>query len=128
VDKPLVLVVEDHEDLRELYQQCLHEAGFDVITARNGAEGVALAASRRPSAIVMDLQMPDVHGWEAIRRIRQASPEAEARPYIIAVTAHIADGARIDAYEAGADDFVAKPHDPNVICAIVTSALNARRG
>lgn len=69
-----------------------------------------------------------MHGWEAIRRIREASPEADARPYIIEVTAHIADGARIDAYEAGADDFVAKPHDPNVFCDIVRGALKPRRG
>jgi CheY-like chemotaxis protein len=69
----------------------------------------------------MDLQMPVVDGWEAIRRIRALS--LVRRPYILAITAHIAEGSRVDAYEAGADDFVAKPISPDMICQIIRAAL-----
>lgn len=122
VDKPLVLIAEDYEDVRELYEECLTRAGFEVVSAVNGEEAIARAKERAPRAIVMDLQMPNVDGWEAIRGIRALA--IEPRPYILAVTAHIADGARVDAYEAGADDYVAKPIAPDVICSIIRAALD----
>jgi CheY-like chemotaxis protein len=121
VEKPCVLVAEDYEDVRMLYEECLERAGFAVLSAANGADAVEHARSSSPHAVLMDLQMPDVDGWEAIRRIRAL--RLERRPYILAITAHIAEGSRVDAYEAGADDFVAKPISPDMICQIITAAL-----
>lgn len=116
-----MLVAEDYEDVRLLYEECLSRAGFDVVGVANGADAIERAREAPPDAVLMDLQMPDVDGWEAIRRIRALA--LEPRPYILAITAHIADGSRVDAYEAGADDFVAKPISPDVICQIITAAL-----
>jgi CheY-like chemotaxis protein len=122
VPKPRVLVAEDYEDVRLLYEECLARAGFEVMSAANGADAIEQARSAPPHAVLMDLQMPDVDGWEAIRRIRALA--LDPRPYILAVTAHIAEGSRVDAYEAGADDFVAKPISPDTICEIIRAALN----
>lgn len=124
VEKPLVLVADDNDDGRELYEACLTDAGCRVITARNGTEAIALASNRCPDAIVMDLQMPDIDGWEAIRQIRAA--QCEPRPYIVVASAHSAERARRDAYDGGADDFVAKPHSPNVLCALIFDGLRGR--
>lgn len=116
-----MLVAEDYEDVRMLYEECLTRAGFDVLAVTNGAEAIERARTLSPHAVLMDLQMPEVDGWEAIRRIR-ALP-LERRPYILAITAHIAEGSRVDAYAAGADDFVAKPISPDMICQIIKAAL-----
>ena len=116
-----MLVAEDYEDVRVLYEECLARAGFDVLSAANGADAIERARTSSPHAVLMDLQMPDVDGWEAIRRIR--AMHLERRPYILAITAHIAEGSRVDAYEAGADDFVSKPISPEMICQIIHAAL-----
>ena len=121
MEKQRVLVAEDYEDVRTLYEECLERAGFEVLSAANGADAVERAIEGSPHAVLMDLQMPDVDGWEAIRRIRAL--RLERRPYILAITAHIAEGSRVDAYEAGADDFVAKPISPDMICQILHAAL-----
>lgn len=121
--KKRVLVAEDYEDVRLLYEECLTRAGFSVVGVANGAAAIERAREAPPHAVLMDLQMPDVDGWEAIRRIRAL--RLEPRPYILAVTAHIGDGSRSDAYEAGADDFVAKPVSPDVICQIISAALSS---
>jgi CheY-like chemotaxis protein len=125
VEEPLVLVVEDYDDVRELYVRSLEEAGFRVLSATNGDEALSVAKERQPAAIVMDLQMPVKDGWDAIREIRALG--LGPRPYILAVTAHIGDGTRAQAYDAGADDFVAKPLDPSVLCTIVRASLRARQ-
>ena len=121
MEQKRVLVAEDYDDVRLLYEECLTRAGFDVVGVTNGAEAIESAREAPPHAVLMDLQMPNVDGWEAIRRIRAL--QLEPRPYILAITAHIADGSRVDAYEAGADDFVAKPISPDMICQIIQAAL-----
>ena len=121
-----MLVAEDYDDVRVLYEECLERAGFAVIGVANGVDAVSRAREKTPSAVLMDLQMPDLDGWEAIRQIR--AMQLTPRPYILAITAHIADGSRVDAYEAGADDFVAKPISPDVICQIISAALKEASG
>lgn len=121
MEKQRVLVAEDYEDVRTLYEECLERAGFDVLSATNGADAIERAMESSPHAVLMDLQMPEVDGWEAIRRIRAL--RLDRRPYILAITAHIGEGSRVDAYEAGADDFVAKPISPDMICQILHAAL-----
>ena len=68
---PVVLVVDDSPDARFLYGEHLRFCGFRVVTANNGEEGVAAAHAEWPAVIVMDLQMPQMDGWEAIRHLRQ---------------------------------------------------------
>jgi DNA-binding response OmpR family regulator len=121
---PLVLVVEDYDDTRELYSVILGEAGFRVATARNGEEAVATAKASKPDAIVMDLQMPVMDGWDAIRAIRKL--DADPRPYILALTAHVAEASRVACYDAGCDDMIAKPVASDELVAIVRAALRMR--
>lgn len=119
------MVVDDNDDLRELYEETLVAAGFDVIFARNGGEAIALAANRLPAVIIMDLQMPGVDGWEATRQIRAAN--LQPSPYVIAVTAHLSESGRQDAHDAGANEFLVKPDAPEVVSEMVRRALKAAR-
>lgn len=121
-----VLVVEDFEDARVLYAEALTGAGFTVGTACDGAEALGIVtATRRVEAVVMDLQMPVLDGWEAIRRIRS---EVGAAPYILVVSAYDGPVSLAEVYDAGADDFLGKPVDPRVLVTIVRAALRFRRG
>jgi CheY-like chemotaxis protein len=85
----------------------LTRAGFTVIIATNGVEGVALAAAEQPDLIIMDLTLPDMDGWEATRRIK-AEPATQRIP-VIALTANAMPGDREKAIAAGCDDFDTKP-------------------
>lgn len=121
----VVVIAEDSDDTRELYVECFTEAGFAVEAATNGGEAVFIGTARPVAAYVIDLQMPIMDGWEAIRRIREAFGK---EPYILAVSGHIhADEPRNAAYDAGADDVVAKPIEPNVLITIVRAALRTPR-
>jgi two-component system response regulator MprA len=120
----VVLVVEDLDDTRTLYAENLSEAGFAVEAASDGLEAVELAESRGPDAIVMDLQMPKMDGYEAIRLIRATST---IQPYILVVSAYDGPESRRAAYESGADDLVGKPLDPNVLVTIIRAAVSSRR-
>lgn len=112
--------MEDFEDVRTLYAEVLREAGFEVSEAADGREAVKLALERRPEAVIMDLQMPEMDGWEAARQIRAHFGPAI---FILAVSAHSSDGSRGEAYDAGCDAFVAKPVTPHALLAVVTAAL-----
>ncbi|HZA66637.1 MAG TPA: response regulator [Geminicoccaceae bacterium] len=104
---PKILYVEDNEDNVYMLVRRLERQGFEVLTAPDGEQGVAMARSERPDLIVMDLNMPVLDGWEATRRLKGA-PETEAIP-IIALSAHAMTGDRERAIEAGCDDYDTKP-------------------
>ncbi len=103
----LVLIVDDYEDTRLLYVEHLQEAGFRVIEATDGEEAVRLALTQRPDAIIMDLSMPNLDGWDATRRIR--ADEGMKDKYIIALSAMDGEISREMAFDAGCNDFIAKP-------------------
>lgn len=117
----LVLVVDDLEDNRELYVFALEREGFVVATACDGLEAIEKAEKLLPSAIVMDLAMPVMDGWEATRRIR-AIPEL-ARVPIFAVTAFTDARSRSDALAAGCDDCLSKPYTPADLAGRIRRAL-----
>lgn len=102
-----VLVAEDHIDSRDALRTLLEAYGYAVLVAGNGREAVELARSRLPDLILMDIMMPELDGFEAIRLLRRESG-TRAIP-IIAVTAM--EGARQLSLAAGANDFVPKPVD-----------------
>jgi two-component system, cell cycle response regulator DivK len=104
---PKILYVEDNEDNVYMLVRRLERQGFEVVTAPDGEQGVAMARSEHPDLIVMDLNMPVLDGWEATRRLKGA-PETEAIP-IIALSAHAMTGDRERAIEAGCDDYDTKP-------------------
>jgi CheY-like chemotaxis protein len=122
---PTVLYVEDNDDDVYLVRERLTRAGLEVAVARNGEQGVAMAASVRPDLILMDLDLPVLDGWEATRRLK-AAPETRAIP-IIALSAHAMEGDRARAIAAGCDDYDTKPFDlPRLLDRIRTWLANAR--
>ena len=104
-----VLYVEDNEDNVEMLKTRLEIAGFEVLVATDGAQGVKLALQERPDLILMDLDLPGIDGWEATRRIKAAS-ELPHIP-VIALSAHVMATERDRALAAGCDDYETKPVD-----------------
>jgi CheY-like chemotaxis protein len=102
-----VLYVEDNEDNVYVLQNRLKRAGFTVLIANDGQQGIAMAESERPDVIIMDLSLPVLDGWEATRRIK-AHPDIRNIP-VIALTAHAMSGDREKAIAAGCDEFDTKP-------------------
>ena len=102
-----ILLVEDNEMNRDMLARRLARRGYEVVTAVDGTEGMAMAHSVEPDLILMDMSLPAVDGWEAARRLK-AAPQTQAIP-IIALTAHAMVGDREKAIEAGCDDYDIKP-------------------
>ena len=102
-----ILYVEDNDDNIYVLENRMKRAGFTVMIARDGAQGVAMAGSEQPDLILMDLSLPVLDGWEATRRIK-AAPETKHIP-VIALTANAMTGDREKAMAAGCDDFDTKP-------------------
>ena len=110
--RPLVLIVEDHVDTRLMYAEYLRFTGLTVTEARDALTGVAKAIALRPNVIVMDLMLPGIDGWEAIRRLRTNTQTA--RLPIIVITGHEhKEYLRHAAIAAGADAYLIKPCLPS---------------
>ena len=118
-----ILVVEDTEDNRQILRDLLGMAGYDMIEANDGAEGVVQATAHRPDLILMDIQMPVMDGYEATRRIK-ANPELKPIP-IIAVTSYALSGDEEKARAAGCDAYIAKPYSPRQMLAKVREILGS---
>jgi two-component system cell cycle response regulator DivK len=105
-----ILVVEDHEDNRRIIHDLLTAHGFDVVEAVTGLEGVHAAKRQNPALILMDIQLPEIDGYEATRRIK-SQPELKHIPIII-ITSYALSGDDLKAYQAGCDEYVSKPYSP----------------
>lgn len=116
-----ILVIEDTEDNRQIIRDLLTAFDYELIEAADGAEGVALAQSQHPDLILMDIQLPEMDGYEATRRIR-AIPEL-ARVPIIAVTSYALSGDEAKTRAAGCDGYVAKPFSPRQLLAKIREFL-----
>ncbi len=106
---PKILIIEDNEENRDALARRLRRRGFDVIMAANGMDGLAMAQSEKPDLVLMDMNMPELDGWEATRRLK-AAPESAAIP-VIALTAHALAGDRERAIAAGCAEYHTKPVD-----------------
>jgi two-component system response regulator len=106
-----ILLVEDNELNRDMLSRRLERKGYEIKMAVDGAQGVSMATELRPALILMDLSLPVMDGWEAIRRIK-GNPETATIP-IIALTAHARAEDEKTARDAGANDFDTKPVDLN---------------
>jgi two-component system cell cycle response regulator DivK len=109
-DRPLVLIVEDQLELRQLYAEHLSMCGFDVIQAGDGAAAVTHTTEQFPDVVLMDLSLPVVDGWEATRRLKEDTRTAHIP--VVALTAHDGAGELQRATQAGCDWFVPKPCPP----------------
>ena len=106
-----ILIVDDFDDTRLLLRTWLQKKGFRVVEAENGIRAIFAAESERPDLIIMDVEMPELDGLEATRKIR-ALKGFEAVP-IVAVSAYGADQYRDHALAAGCDEYVSTPFEPD---------------
>ena len=119
----LVLVVDDDRFIRDVVTACLEdEPGIRTAAAGDGQEALRLVAGERPAALVLDLAMPRVDGFEVCRRLK-ADPATRSIPLI----AMSAGERRRSALDAGCDDFVAKPFDVDELCGTVRRWLDSPR-
>ena len=117
-----ILVVDDDLEMRMMLKELLGRGGFEVILASDGEEGMALAATEDPQVILLDISMPDMDGVECCRKLK-AHEESSSIP-VIMVTAYW--DRKTEAIEAGADDFIYKPFDPDELSFRVQSVLRVR--
>jgi CheY-like chemotaxis protein len=104
---PRILIVEDNEENRDGLSRRLKRRGFDVVIATDGRQGVEVARAEKPDLILMDMNLPELDGWEATRQVR-AAEETRNVP-VIALTAHALTGDRERALAAGCTDYHTKP-------------------
>ncbi|HWX18822.1 MAG TPA: response regulator transcription factor [Candidatus Binatia bacterium] len=120
-----ILVVDDEPEAVELVEFNLKQAGFDVLTATDGAEALKRAHSAVPSLIVLDLMLPEIDGLEVCKMLRR-DPATAAVP-IVMVTAKAAEIDRILGLELGADDYITKPFSPRELVLRVKRILERGR-
>ena len=118
-----VLVVDDERQIAEIARDYLRHAGFDVITASDGASALALARAERPDLIVLDLALPRVDGLEVARTLRR-----DSNVPIIMLTARVEEDDRLRGLEVGADDYITKPFSPRELVARVRAVLRRTDG
>lgn len=119
--KPLILVVDDYGDAREMYAEYLEYEGFRVEQAANGQEALERVSRHAPDVILMDLSLPVMDGWEATRRLK-SSPQTRHIP-VIALTGHALSGTADTAARAGCDAFVTKPCLPEDLVKEIKKAM-----
>lgn len=116
-----ILVIDDEQGIRRLIPDLFEGGAYSFESVPNGAEGVARAVENPPDLIIMDLMLPQVHGFEVIRRLR-ANP-ATARVPILVLSAKVYPPDRRKALELGADDFIEKPFRIDELTAAVEKRL-----
>jgi CheY-like chemotaxis protein len=119
-----ILLVEDFDDTRLMMKIWLAKRGYRVIEAETGEEAITAAQRELPDLILMDMMMPGLNGLDATRRIREY--QALRRTPIVAVSAYGADEYRAIAIEAGCDEYVATPFEPNELAGLIESLIAAR--
>jgi CheY-like chemotaxis protein len=121
---PKILIVEDNEDNRDSLARRLERRGFEVVKAADGNAGITAARSEKPDLVLMDMNMPELDGWEATRRLKSA-PETADLP-VIALTAYALSGDRERALEAGCADYHAKPVEFTKLLAQIEAVLQKK--
>ena len=116
-----VLVVDDEPDLVELLQYALETAGFRVLTASDGVEGLAVAEAEKPDVLVVDIMMPRMDGIELVERVRERA--ALRLTPVLMLTARTDERDEIAGLEAGADDYLPKPVSPRRLVSRVKALL-----
>ncbi len=122
VTPPRILVVDDEENIRTLVATYLRNDGFDVVTAATGEDAIAAVAASSPDLVVLDVRLPGIDGFEALRRIRKTS-----EVFVIMLTARADELDTLVGLEVGADDYVTKPFSPRELVARVKAMLRRSR-
>jgi two-component system, cell cycle response regulator DivK len=121
---PRILIVEDNEENRDSLSRRLQRRGFEVVTAEDGKAGLAAAQAEKPDLILMDMNMPELDGWEATRQLKAAEPTKDVP--VIALTAYAMSGDRERALQAGCTDYHTKPVDFPKLLARIEAILQRR--
>jgi two-component system cell cycle response regulator DivK len=123
LDEPrrTILIVDDFDDTRLLLRTWLQKKGYRVVEAENGNRAVAAAESNRPDLIIMDVEMPELDGLAATRKIRKLTNFREVP--IVAVSAYGADQYRDHAIAAGCDEYVSTPFEPEELERLIRSLI-----
>lgn len=116
-----ILLVDDEEDILEFLSYNLRKEGYKVITAKNGRKAIQMAREHNPRLIVLDVMMPEMDGIETCRELR-LDPK-HANTVIVFLTARDEDYSQIAGFDAGADDYIAKPMRPRVLISRVKALL-----
>ncbi len=119
-----ILLVDDEPGLREAVQAYLEDSGFTVSTASNAKEGLQRLEQQPPDLVISDIMMPQVDGYQFLRQVRE-NPRFRALPFVF-LTARGMTSDRIQGYQAGCDDYISKPFDPDELVAIVENRLDRR--
>lgn len=125
MDEATVLIIDDSDATRRMYAKALTHYGLKVIEAANGDEGVRMAGQHLPDAILMDIAMPVLDAWDAIRLL-QASPETATIP-VVALTGHTTQGDREGALQAGFRGFLGKPCEPRRVLEEIRRVIEEAR-
>ena len=120
-----ILLIEDEEDVSDLIRYHLKKAKFRVLSASDGAEGVQTAVEERPDAVVLDIMMPRLNGFEVAKKLK-ADPRTAPIP-IIFLSAKGEAESRIKGLEIGADDYLAKPFSPRELVLRIQTLLRRTR-
>jgi two-component system cell cycle response regulator DivK len=124
--QPLVLVVEDYQDAREMYVAYLQFSGYQVAEATDGEQAIEKTLELMPDIILMDLALPKMDGWEATRRLKL--DERTSHIPIVVLTGHALSGHADGARKAGCDSFVTKPCLPDALVVEIERMLPAKTG
>lgn len=121
---PKVLIVEDEPSIGHIVATEFEKRGFHVLRASNGNDGLDLALKEKPDAVVLDIIMPGLHGYEVCKRIRQ---HPETKHTVIVMTSAKSYKTDIEkAFEMGADEYVVKPGGLGEVVEVVQKHLNKR--
>src|SRR3979409_109278 len=121
---PTILLVEDFDDTRLMMKMWLAKNGYRVVEAETGEEAISVAQRELPDLIIMDMMMPGMNGLDATQRIREY--QALRRTPIVAVSAYGADKYRSIAIDAGCNEYVSTPFDPNALAKLIESLISKR--
>ena len=123
-DRPVVLVADDDDDIRDLVAFRLDRAGYEVLRAGDGQEALDLAKEHKPDLAVLDVMMPKLTCYDVTRELR--ADAATSRIPVILLTARVQEADVARGFEAGADDYVKKPFSPQELKARVQAVLGRR--
>lgn len=122
--EPTVLIIEDNEQNIYLATFLLKNSGYHVVQARSGEEGLALSIKTLPDLILLDIQLPEMDGYEVVRRLKRQGTTAHIP--VVAVTSYAMAGDRETILAVGCHGYVEKPIDPDSFVATVTAFIKPR--
>ena len=119
-----ILLVDDEEDILEFLSYNLIKDGFEILTANNGAKGLALAKKHKPDLVILDVMMPEMDGVDVCQRLREL-PELD-ETLVLFLSARAEDYSELAGFSAGADDYITKPIKPKLLISRVNAILRRK--